>query len=346
MKIKIKITSTILTLLTILVISSSIFISSSFQNIKVNAVTKTQVSISKTNSKTKVLSVNLATVKSTEKIKLPSENILQTSISGIGENQYEYAGQSSSTITLAPGESQNLWLDLKNTGNSTWEKGTFHLGTYRAQDRASAFADSSWISSNRIGIDQNNVIPGYIAQFNFSITAPKVSGVYYEYFRPVIDGSQWLQDVGIFWKITVKNPNEDESTLPIFNQIGIKKIVITLSSQNLKCYEGADIVCDFPISSGLPSLPTPTGNFKIENKRTVAYSAPYDLYMNWWMAFTPNEAYGIHELPYWKYSWGTVTEGANHLGTQVSHGCVRLGIGPAKQVYDWAPLGTPVEIVN
>jgi lipoprotein-anchoring transpeptidase ErfK/SrfK len=32
------------------------------------------------------------------------------------------------------------------------------------------------------------------------------------------------------------------------------------------------------------------------------------------------------------------------LGIPVSHGCVRLGIGPAKQVYEWTEVGTPVII--
>ncbi|MDD5731966.1 MAG: L,D-transpeptidase family protein [Patescibacteria group bacterium] len=274
--------------------------------------------------------------------------IQSVNISGLAKpvNNFSYSSQSNSLLILAPGQSENLWLELKNTGTIPWEKETFHLGTSHAQDRASVFTDSSWLSDNRIGINQDVVDPGYFVRFNFAIKAPEKSGVYYEYFQPVIDGEEWLNDAGIYWKIIVKNPGEDEAVLPVFNKIGVKKILITISQQNLKCYEGDTIVCDFTISSGLPQLPTPTGNFKVEKKRTVAYSAAYDLYMNWWMAFTPNEAYGIHELPYWKYSWGTVTEGANHLGQKVSHGCVRLGIGPAKQVYDWAPVGTAVMIVN
>jgi len=325
---KTKILTTTLAFLTLLAISSSFFIASGAQN--GNIVKVHLLPISNNISITEVKqSVRLSEVNQTKAI-----------------NTYEYAGQSNGAITLSPGEIQNLTLDLKNTGNAAWEKETFHLGTSHPQDRDSAFTNNTWISANRIGINQDTVNPGSVAYFNFTITAPETSGVYYEYFRPVIDGTSWLSDVGIYWKITVEKPGENEATLPVFNKIGVKKIVVTISTQNLKCYEGTDIVCDYTISSGFPGLDTPTGNFKVEQKRDVAYSAAYNLYMNWWMAFTPNEAYGIHELPYWKYSWGIVTEGANHLGVKVSHGCVRLGIGPAKQVYDWAPIGTPVEIVN
>jgi len=49
----------------------------------------------------------------------------------------------------------------------------------------------------------------------------------------------------------------------------------------------------------------------------------------------------IHELPYWPNGY---REGENHLGVKVSHGCVRLGIGPAKYVFDWAEIGTPVYV--
>lgn len=330
MKIKTKILSTTLALLTLLIIGSSAFITPSPKNGRAIATPRIQASI----IKNKPLSVNLSAVKTSQ---AQNRNPVNT---------YEYAGQSDGTITLAPGEIQTLWIDLKNTGNTAWDKATFHLGTSHPQDRASPFANTTWLSSNRIGIDQDSVASGYTAHFVFTITAPVTSGIYYEYFRPVIDGTSWLSDVGIYWLITVEKPGENEAALPVFNKIGVKKIVITLNTQNLKCYEGADVVCDFTISSGMPGLDTPTGNFKVERKRDVAYSAAYNLYMNYWVAFTPNEAYGIHELPYWKYSWGIVTEGANHLGVKVSHGCVRLGIGPAKQVYDWAPIGTPVEIVN
>jgi hypothetical protein len=65
------------------------------------------------------------------------------------------------------------------------------------------------------------------------------------------------------------------------------------------------------------------------------------LYMPYWMAITPDGKYGIHELPEWP---GGYKEGANHLGRPVSHGCVRLGVGAAKTVYEWASEGTTVVV--
>jgi lipoprotein-anchoring transpeptidase ErfK/SrfK len=93
------------------------------------------------------------------------------------------------------------------------------------------------------------------------------------------------------------------------------------------------------ISSGKRGMDTPKGSFQIRNKFPRAWSKKYGLFMPYWMAIVPSGQFGIHELPEWP---GGYKEGQNHLGTPVSHGCVRLGVGPAKIVYDWAEIGTAV----
>ena len=76
----------------------------------------------------------------------------------------------------------------------------------------------------------------------------------------------------------------------------------------------------------------------VKNKIDRAFSKTYGLYMPFWMAFTYN-GYGIHELPEWP---GGYKEGEDHLGIPVSHGCVRLGVNSAEQIYNWSEVGTPV----
>ena len=89
-------------------------------------------------------------------------------------------------------------------------------------------------------------------------------------------------------------------------------------------------------------MATPKGEFKIESKNPRAYSKTYGLYMPYWMAFTAGGKYGLHELPEWPNGY---KEGASHLGQPVSHGCVRLGEGDAKTLYDFSDIGTKV-IIN
>jgi hypothetical protein len=120
-----------------------------------------------------------------------------------------------------------------------------------------------------------------------------------------------------------------------------KYIDINLKSQVLTVFENGQLLDVYLISTGKRGMETPQGKFRISNKTRRAWSAKYGLYMPYWMALVPSGDFGIHELPEWP---GGYKEGANHLGTPVSHGCVRLGIGPAERVYKWADLGTPVVV--
>lgn len=120
-----------------------------------------------------------------------------------------------------------------------------------------------------------------------------------------------------------------------------KYIDINRATQIMSIFEDGKLLDSFLISSGKRGMDTPKGEFQIRNKFPRAWSKVYKLYMPFWMAIVPSGKYGIHELPEWP---GGYKEGANHLGTPVSHGCVRLGVGPAETVYNWAEIGTPVVI--
>jgi lipoprotein-anchoring transpeptidase ErfK/SrfK len=118
-----------------------------------------------------------------------------------------------------------------------------------------------------------------------------------------------------------------------------KYIDIDIGSQVMTIFENGRLLDAYLVSSGLRGMDTPKGNYKIENKAKRPWSKKYELYMPNWMAITSDGKFGIHELPEWPSGY---KEGANHLGIPVSHGCVRLGVGPAKRVFDWADIGTPV----
>jgi lipoprotein-anchoring transpeptidase ErfK/SrfK len=119
-----------------------------------------------------------------------------------------------------------------------------------------------------------------------------------------------------------------------------KYIDINLKSQQLSIFEDGERMGTYQVSTGKRGMVTPTGTFKVMKKIGRAWSRKYQLYMPYWMQFT-GAGHGIHELPEWKNGY---KEGANHLGTPVSHGCVRLGVGPAAKVYDWTEVGTAVVI--
>lgn len=146
--------------------------------------------------------------------------------------------------------------------------------------------------------------------------------------------------------IALVQTTKDPQTIKVFPDEGIvpgrfpgKYIDIDLTKQLMTLFDGTTQVGQYVVSSGKASKPTPTGTRTIEGHDPRAWSAPYGLYMPWWMSM--GGGYGIHELPEWP---GGAKEGADHLGIPVSHGCVRLGVGPAEFVYNWTPDGTQVYI--
>ena len=118
-------------------------------------------------------------------------------------------------------------------------------------------------------------------------------------------------------------------------------IDINLTSQIMSIFEEGKLIDSFMVSTGKRGMDTKTGKYTIHNKSPRVWSKDYGLWMPFWMAVAPDGSFGIHELPEWP---GGYKEGANHLGTPVSHGCIRLGVGPARQVYDFSVVGTPVVI--
>lgn len=125
------------------------------------------------------------------------------------------------------------------------------------------------------------------------------------------------------------------------NPVAVKlkqEIIIDTSKQILTATLRDIPLANFPVSTGKKSYETPKGEFFVNNKALRAWSKTYGLWMPYWLSFIGSQ-YGIHELPEWP---GGLKEGQNHLGTPVSHGCVRLGVGTAKWLYNWANIGTKV----
>ncbi|MCL5773294.1 MAG: hypothetical protein M1536_02805, partial [Firmicutes bacterium] len=114
--------------------------------------------------------------------------------------------------TLRRGEAYRFQVQLRNNGTATWIREKVNLGTDRPQDRVPGFvresadgSPSGWISPNRIVMQEQQVPPGGTATFVFYMRVPDsmAPGSYQEYFRLVADGITWMEDIGIYWTITV-----------------------------------------------------------------------------------------------------------------------------------------------
>lgn len=120
----------------------------------------------------------------------------------------------------------------------------------------------------------------------------------------------------------------------------ITKIEVSLKKQELTFFVSNQAWKTFSVSTGRPGYGTPTGTYSIINKNPKAWSKAYGLWMPYWLGLGTG-SFGIHELPVWP---GGYREGADHLGKPASHGCIRLGIGPARYIYDRVKVKTEVII--
>lgn len=135
------------------------------------------------------------------------------------------AGQSG-YASLWPGESSVFEVRLRNTGTQTWYQHVVRLGTNEARDRIPGFLreggnPSGWLMGNRIMMQESSVAPGEVGTFRFFMTVPSWfnEGTYREHFRPVADGECWMNDLGIYWDITVKG-EQDRYTYDVTGQNG------------------------------------------------------------------------------------------------------------------------------
>ena len=123
---------------------------------------------------------------------------------------------------------------------------------------------------------------------------------------------------------------------------GAKYILVDISEQHMYVYEGDALIYSFVASTGINNG-TRAGTFAVQSKIPNAYGATWNIWMpNWlgiyWSGGLEN---GIHALPILP-NGATLWEG--YLGRPVSYGCVVLGTYDSQILYDWAEIGTPVEI--
>ncbi len=115
---------------------------------------------------------------------------------------------------------------------------------------------------------------------------------------------------------------------------GVRWIDVDLTNQMVYAYEGDTVVNSFVVSTGTWMTPTVTGEFKIYVKyRSGSMSGP---------------GYYLPDVPYIMYFHGDYglhgTYWHNNFGTPMSHGCVNLRTEEAGWLFNWASVGTVVNV--
>jgi hypothetical protein len=116
-------------------------------------------------------------------------------------------------------------------------------------------------------------------------------------------------------------------------------IEVNLSTQYLIAWEGDVDVNETYVSTGRPGFDTPTGTFYINTKlesqtmEGVIGGEYYNVPDVPWVMYFTDRGHALHGT-YWH----------NNFGQVMSHGCVNLPMDFAEWLYNWADVGTRVEI--
>jgi lipoprotein-anchoring transpeptidase ErfK/SrfK len=115
---------------------------------------------------------------------------------------------------------------------------------------------------------------------------------------------------------------------------GERWIDVDLTNQKVRAYEGDQVVQTFTVSTGTWRTPTVTGQYdiwiklRVDDMKGPGYDlrdVPYVMYFY--------KGYGLHGT-YWH----------NNFGTPMSHGCVNLQTDDAAWLYEFASVGTLVNV--
>ncbi len=137
---------------------------------------------------------------------------------------------------------------------------------------------------------------------------------------------------------TFVSPGYQDAQRPFGAAPDERWIDVNLSSQYLTAYEGDTPVFETSISGGLPGFETVTGQFRIwlryESQTMDGRLLGYDYYLEnvpYVMYFYQD--YALHGA-YWH----------NSFGQPMSHGCVNIAPDKAGWLFNWASLGTLVNV--
>jgi LysM repeat protein len=264
------------------------------------------------------------------------------------------SGSSTSAGTASPGGTYTV-----RPGDTLWAIAT------RQGTSIAALRQANGLASNIIYVGQRLVLPGGSSASGSSSsgsTAPSSGGQVYTVRRGDTLASIAYRHGTTVSAIVQANGLTNPSLIYAGQQLrisggsgsvapaapaapsGAKRIVIDLSAQRMYVYQNGQLLWNWVVSTGLPGRDTAVGSYKVLNKIPNAYASTWNLQMPYWLGiyWAGSLQNGIHALPI-QSNGQRLWEG--YLGQRVSYGCVILSTQNAATLYNWASVGTPVDIV-
>ncbi|HWR45394.1 L,D-transpeptidase family protein [Sporomusa sp.] len=114
--------------------------------------------------------------------------------------------------------------------------------------------------------------------------------------------------------------------------VGEVTIIIRIHDRVLELYDNGKLFKRYRVAVGKRATPTPIGEWNVVYKGW----SPEEVMGTRWMGLDiPWGSYGIHG-----------TSAPWSIGSFASHGCIRMTNWNSEELYEWVPVGTPVNIVG
>ncbi len=185
-----------------------------------------------------------------------------------------------------------------------------------------------------------------------------------DYQQAVEDASTALTSFRAY-KDNVNNPTPwnkaHVSDLLLMQHYGFtnqKVVVISLSEQTMRVYDGAQLVKAFHVTTGRPARPSLPGSWQVENKLSpTVFKSDAPVGSTYWYPDTPihyallyhSGGYFIHDS-WWRDDYGPNTQfphvdsSGDSFSFDGSHGCVNVTTNNAAWIYQYADTHTHVLI--
>jgi hypothetical protein len=118
----------------------------------------------------------------------------------------------SANVSLPGGRTTQLIVRFRNSGTASWVKGVPGQQANLAVSGEGAKLTYGWPSADRVAVQTEDVVaPGEVATFEFDVRIPSVAASYRLDLRPVVDGTTWLEDQGVFFTLTSQGLPQHEA---------------------------------------------------------------------------------------------------------------------------------------
>ena len=171
------------------------------------------------------------------------------------------------------------------------------------------------------------------------------------------DNAQRLVPEGPYTYTFTATDDQGEQRSESYGMLGItyRRIVVSLSKERLWAYDGSQEVLTTLVTTGNAALPTPLGQFPI-----LARYSPFTMVSPWppsspyhydptrvtYALLFDDRGYDVHDAP-WRSNFGpgsNATSGTPGQASTGTHGCVNVPYPVMQQLFEWATIGTVVDV--